>query len=256
MTIATTGIVVLATNAIDQSNLLTSRLLDTTVGVVVGLAVNLAGVATAARPGRVGARPPAAARARRACSPRWPPSLGPDLGSSDVEGWIRRCRELDVRIDEGWGLLRQAQESSRLNPRRSRPADLEDIERRAAPARAVRGRDAQPGPDGRHQRGPRDRLGRLLPLASGSELLTATATALDAGDPDQPVRRSATTWAGWPASCPPSASPSPPGRSTAGCWSTCATSSTPRSSWPGGAARPGAPRSAAGATCRTVGGEG
>ena len=40
-TIATTGIVVLATNAVTESNLLASRLLDTTVGVVVGLLVNL-----------------------------------------------------------------------------------------------------------------------------------------------------------------------------------------------------------------------
>src|SRR4051794_10131278 len=40
-TIATTGIVVLATNAITDTDLLFSRLLDTTVGVVVGLTVNL-----------------------------------------------------------------------------------------------------------------------------------------------------------------------------------------------------------------------
>ena len=47
-TIATTGIVVLATNAAFQTDLLASRLLDTTVGVVVGLLVNLAGLAAAA----------------------------------------------------------------------------------------------------------------------------------------------------------------------------------------------------------------
>ena len=40
-TIATTGIVVLATNAAFETDLLASRLLDTTVGVVVGLLVNL-----------------------------------------------------------------------------------------------------------------------------------------------------------------------------------------------------------------------
>src|SRR4051794_12591778 len=40
-TIATTGVVVLATNAITDNDLLLSRLVDTSVGVVVGLAVNL-----------------------------------------------------------------------------------------------------------------------------------------------------------------------------------------------------------------------
>jgi uncharacterized membrane protein YccC len=125
-TIATTGIVVLATNAITQENLLAGRLLDTTVGVVVGLAVNFA------------VWPPLRDRAAWTHAHQLPhelagvlsemaAGLGPELESSDVEGWIRRCRELDVRIDEAWGLLRQAQESSRLNPRRSRPADLDAI---------------------------------------------------------------------------------------------------------------------------------
>ena len=130
MTIATTGIVVLATNAIDQSNLLASRLLDTTVGVVVGLAVNLL------------VWPPLRDRAAWSHAHQLPHQLADvlcemaaGLGSrarpreADVEAWIRRCREVDVDIDEGWGLLRQAQESSRLNPRRSRPADLEEIDR-------------------------------------------------------------------------------------------------------------------------------
>jgi uncharacterized membrane protein YccC len=125
-TIATTGIVVLATNAITQENLLAGRLLDTTVGVVVGLAVNFV------------VWPPLRDRAAWTHAHQLPhelagvlsemaAGLGPELESSDVEGWIRRCRELDVRIDEAWGLLRQAQESSRLNPRRSRPADLDAI---------------------------------------------------------------------------------------------------------------------------------
>lgn len=127
-TIATTGIVVLATNAIDQSNLLASRLLDTTVGVVVGLAVNLL------------VWPPLRDRAAWAHIQKLPhqlagvlsemaDGLGADLESSGVEKWIRRCRQLDVSVDEAWRLVRQAQESSRLNPRRSHPADLDDMER-------------------------------------------------------------------------------------------------------------------------------
>ena len=127
ITIATTGIVVLATNAIDQSNLLAGRLLDTTVGVVVGLAVNLL------------VWPPLRDRAAWSHAHRLPheladvlsemaAGLGPELSSSDVEDWLRRCRELDMHVDDAWGLLTQARESSRFNPRRSRPADLEAIE--------------------------------------------------------------------------------------------------------------------------------
>lgn len=125
-TIATTGIVVLATNAIGESNLLASRLLDTTVGVVVGLAVNLL------------VWPPLRDRAAWARARELPgeladvlqemaEALGPDLEAADADPWVTRLRTLDERIDEAWRLLRQARESSRLNPRRSRPAGLDDL---------------------------------------------------------------------------------------------------------------------------------
>ncbi len=124
-TIATTGIVVLATYAIDQENLLLGRLLDTTVGIVVGLAVNLL------------VWPPLRDRAVWASLDRLPldlaavlaemaSGLGPDLESSDVEGWVGRCRQIDEGIDEAWALLGQAKESGRFNPRRSRPLGLDD----------------------------------------------------------------------------------------------------------------------------------
>ncbi len=125
-TVATTGIVVLATNAIDSSHLLVGRLLDTSVGVVVGLAVNLL------------VWPPLRDRAARTYAHQLPrevadllaemaSGLRQDLTSEDVDSWLRRSHEVDVYIDHAWGLLRQAQESSRLNPRRSQPADLEEI---------------------------------------------------------------------------------------------------------------------------------
>ncbi len=128
MTIATTGIVVLATNAIGESNLLASRLLDTTVGVVVGLMVNLL------------VWPPLRDRAALAQVQQLPEELAqvllemagglvPDLESTDADPWVARLRTLDERIDEAWRLLRQARESSRLNPRRSRPAGLDDLVR-------------------------------------------------------------------------------------------------------------------------------
>jgi uncharacterized membrane protein YccC len=182
-TIATTGIVVLATNAIDDSNLLTGRLLDTTVGVVVGLAVNFV------------VWPPLRDRAARAHAHRLPhelahvlsemaSGLGPDLASSGVEGWMRRCREVDVRIDEAWGLLRQAKESSRLNPRRSRPADLEDIgrslnlmEQAVADALSL-ARTVATSAD-------RANVWEDSFRSEWRRLLTATAEGLDAGDPER-----------------------------------------------------------------------
>ena len=127
-TIATTGIVVLATNAASQSNLLTSRLLDTTVGVVVGLLVNLL------------VWPPLRDRAAWTRADDLPheladvlsdmaEGLGPNLEADGVEEWIAKLRAVDVRIDEAWRLLGQAKESSRMNLRRSRPAGLEDLRR-------------------------------------------------------------------------------------------------------------------------------
>jgi uncharacterized membrane protein YccC len=127
-TIATTGIVVLATNAVSQSNLLASRLLDTTVGVVVGLLVNLL------------VWPPLRDRAAWTRADELPQELadvlaemaaglGPNLEADGVEEWVAKLREVDVRIDEAWRLLGQARESSRMNPRRSRPAGLDDLRR-------------------------------------------------------------------------------------------------------------------------------
>jgi uncharacterized membrane protein YgaE (UPF0421/DUF939 family) len=127
-TIATTGIVVLATNAAFQTDLLASRLLDTTVGVVVGLLVNLL------------VWPPLRDRAAWARVDELPGELAavlsdmatglvPDLEPEDTRPWVTRLREIDVRVDEAWSLLSQARESGRMNPRRSQPAGLEDLRR-------------------------------------------------------------------------------------------------------------------------------
>ena len=54
--------------------------------------------------------------------------LRPSSTPEEAEQWTRELRLVDVRVDEAWGLVRQARESSRLNPRRSRPAGLEDMD--------------------------------------------------------------------------------------------------------------------------------
>ena len=127
MTIGTTGIVVLATGAIGETNLLAGRLLDTSIGVVVGLVVNLV------------VWPPFRDRAAWSRIDQLPldlaevldelaSGLDSELTPQEAEHWVVRLREVDVRVDEAWGLVRQAQESSRLNPRRSRPTGLDEMD--------------------------------------------------------------------------------------------------------------------------------
>lgn len=115
-TIATTGVVVLATNSIAESTLLWSRLLDTTTGIVVGLLVNVvvwpplrdraAWAEVAKVPGQIG-------EALREIADH----LSPELGADESDRLQTLLRKIDVRIDQCWGLVRQAQEGSRFNPR-------------------------------------------------------------------------------------------------------------------------------------------
>jgi len=127
-TIATTGIVVLATNAVFHTDLLASRLLDTTVGVVVGLLVNLL-VWPPLRDRAAWARADALPGELAVVLDEMATGLGPDLEPADTLPWVRRLREVDIRVDEAWHLLSQARESGRMNPRRSQPAGLEDLRR-------------------------------------------------------------------------------------------------------------------------------
>ncbi len=127
-TVATTAIVVLASNAVSQSNLLWGRLLDTCVGVVIGLLVNLL------------VWPPLRDRAAWSHSARIPAligdllrriaeDVGPEFDPDDAETWLQRARAVDVRLYESWALLRQAQESGRFNPRqRPRRERIDDLE--------------------------------------------------------------------------------------------------------------------------------
>jgi hypothetical protein len=116
--VAATGLIVLTTGASGRDLVLVDRLSDTFIGIAVGLAVNLVVWAPL--------RDFAAAQAidliddrvgRLMCE------MASDLrGVCDddtVTRWVDSTRELDREIDRAWGLLRQARESSRLNPRRA-----------------------------------------------------------------------------------------------------------------------------------------
>ncbi len=116
-TIATTGLVVLTTG-FESDALLISRLLDTAIGVAVGLLVNVI------------VWPPLRRRTAAQAMDRIDDGIGEllveiadGLGDGcqgeDVTGWIDRTRDLDGDLDQAWALVRQAQESARMNPRRS-----------------------------------------------------------------------------------------------------------------------------------------
>lgn len=125
-TITTTGIVVLATNAIGHSNLLASRLLDTTVGIVVGLLVNLL-VWPPLRDRAAWARAAELPHELTAVLAAMAEGMSSELDPADTAPWVEALGRVDGRIDEAWGLLRQARESSRMNPRRSRPEGLDNL---------------------------------------------------------------------------------------------------------------------------------
>lgn len=117
-TIAATALIVLTTGYSEQDSLLIMRLLDTAIGVVVGLGVNVL------------VWPPfrdrAAARAVDLiddkvgvliCDMAADLRTGPD--DDHLRSWVERSDGLDSDIDQAGALVRQARESGRLNPRRS-----------------------------------------------------------------------------------------------------------------------------------------
>lgn len=115
-TIATTALVVLTTG-FDSDVMLISRLLDTAIGVAVGLVVNVV------------VWPPLRRHTAAKALDQVDDAIGEllvdmadDLRAGgeveDVESWIERTRDIDEDLDHAWALVRQAQESARMNPRR------------------------------------------------------------------------------------------------------------------------------------------
>ncbi len=117
-TVAATALVVLTTGFSGDDSMLLDRLSDTAIGIAVGLLVNAL------------VWPPLRRRTAITALNRIDDDIGGllvDMGEhlavgyddEDVADWIDRTRSLDDDIDHAWALVRQAQESGRMNPRRS-----------------------------------------------------------------------------------------------------------------------------------------
>ncbi|MEO5852651.1 MAG: hypothetical protein ABIQ15_09070 [Nocardioides sp.] len=107
------------------------------MGIVVGLLVNLV------------VRPPLRGRTAiaaldriddRACGLLVDMATGLRDGcdEDDVTDWVDRTRSLDSELDQAWSLVRQAQESARMNPRRS----AREVARSPRPTSSRSGRPA------------------------------------------------------------------------------------------------------------------
>jgi uncharacterized membrane protein YccC len=115
---AATALVVLTTGFSGDDSALLDRLGDTAIGIGVGLLVNAA------------VWPPLRRRTAIAAMNRIDDQIGALLvdmsdgliaqrTDDEVDDWVDRTRSLDGDLDHAWALVRQAQESGRMNPRRS-----------------------------------------------------------------------------------------------------------------------------------------
>jgi uncharacterized membrane protein YccC len=116
--VAATALIVLTTGASDNDMALLSRLLDTGIGIAVGLVINIV------------LWPPLRRRTAIRAMDRVDDGIGEllslmhddlaaDCSPGYAEQWVESSRALDGQLDDAWALVRQAQESARLNPRRS-----------------------------------------------------------------------------------------------------------------------------------------
>ena len=127
MTTATTAVVVLTTGYVGNSGMLADRLIDTGIGIAVGLLVNLL------------VWPPlrdrAAARHIDVIDDRLgellteiAAELRDGCATEAADDWIAQTDRLDDDLDRAWHVLEEARQSGRLNPRRAVPERMRAAE--------------------------------------------------------------------------------------------------------------------------------
>ncbi|HEX3976644.1 MAG TPA: FUSC family protein [Solirubrobacteraceae bacterium] len=127
MTTATTAVVVLTTGYINKSGMLADRLIDTGIGIAVGLLVNLL------------VWPPlrdrAAARHIDVIDDRLGELLTKIAGelregcaTDAADDWIAQTDRLDDDVDRAWHVLDEARQSGRMNLRRAVPERMRAAE--------------------------------------------------------------------------------------------------------------------------------
>jgi Aromatic acid exporter family member 1 len=117
-TTAATALIVLTNGYSDNGGILGARLLDTGVGIAVGLLVNLL-VWPPLRDRSAASQIDAVAEAVGRILSEIAARLSGAFGPADVDDWIAKTNALDRAIDRAWSILAQARESGRLNPRRA-----------------------------------------------------------------------------------------------------------------------------------------
>ncbi len=116
ITITTTALIVLTTG-FSENSLLVARLLDTGIGVAVGLVVNAMVWPPLLRHTAVEAMD----RLDRGIGDLLQ-DIGRRLASGPVDDavadWVERTRDLEGNVSEAWSLVRQSREAAHVNPRR------------------------------------------------------------------------------------------------------------------------------------------
>ncbi|HEX3691680.1 MAG TPA: FUSC family protein [Solirubrobacteraceae bacterium] len=118
MTTATTAVVVLTTGYIDKSGMLADRLIDTGIGIAVGLLVNL--LVWPPLRDRAAARHIDVIDDRLGeLLTRMADEIADGCAPDRADDWISHSDRLSDDVDRAWRVLGEARESGRLNPRRA-----------------------------------------------------------------------------------------------------------------------------------------
>lgn len=115
-TVAATAIIVLTTGYSDDSGMLGGRVLDTAIGIGIGLLVNLI-VWPPLRDRSAVAQIEALSERIGALLTEIGRELGQGCTDTGPDDWISATDDLDGDLDQAWVILQQARESGRMNPR-------------------------------------------------------------------------------------------------------------------------------------------